>query len=423
MTYASALTHYHRLPALRGLFKPLLRRLVHKMLHRDMWSYWYLTSQSGIMVDPSLKELRRPWANPVVRENIMYSGHLLLMTSLYAMLFDDDEFERAGSLSFRWNTLLWGMGPKMFEYDNRSLQKAVLEEMKRNEWVGVCCEPNLVFVACNQFPIIAIRMNDVRDGTNVLDEVLEKYKSALEKHGMISRNDLYKDWLMLKQSQVVTAKSVGFTAWAAAFINSWNPEFVRVGFTNHATGFITNIDGQIELQNPMVAGAYGATLARGGTDLKDPSQILQDAREFYKANRSRIKFPYNEPTFGYVVQWLSELGKRRTDGQKKLFDGPWTKDILADWPYVDGLDLSQGVDCLRGLWDQQRGDLILTVREWTGRGADIAFDVKNLPSGIWTVFTSRGHSTEHDFPGGGQISVNTTVHGKEEIDFVVFRRA
>ena len=153
MAYAASVTHYHRMPAMRGLFKPLIRQLIHKMLRREVWGYWYLTSQSGIRVDPDLKELRKPWANPVVRENIMYSGHLLLMTSLYAVLFDDDEFEKPGSLTFHWNPLFWGMGPETFEYDNRSLQRAIIEEMERNKWLGVCCEPNLVFVVCNQFPV------------------------------------------------------------------------------------------------------------------------------------------------------------------------------------------------------------------------------------------------------------------------------
>lgn len=153
MAYASALTHYHRLPAMKSLFKRLIYRLIAKMLRREVWGYWYLTSQSGTKLDPDLKELRRPWANPVVRENIMYSGHLLLMTSLYAMLFDDVEFEKPASLTFHWNPLFWGMGPERFEYDNRSLQRAIVDEMERNDWVGVCCEPNLVFVVCNQFPV------------------------------------------------------------------------------------------------------------------------------------------------------------------------------------------------------------------------------------------------------------------------------
>lgn len=152
MTYGAAVAYYHRTPALRSVYKPLIRQLIRKMLHRGCWGYWFNTSHSGKFTDPSLDKLREPWADPVVRENIMYSGHLLLMTSLYAMLFDDDEFEQPESLVFDWNPIFWGERQR-FAYDNRSLQKAILAEMERNKWVGVCCEPNLVFVVCNQFPV------------------------------------------------------------------------------------------------------------------------------------------------------------------------------------------------------------------------------------------------------------------------------
>lgn len=40
-------------------------------------------------------------------------------------------------------------------------------------------------------PIIAMHLNDARDGTNVAEEILSKYKTALEDKGMISRDDLY----------------------------------------------------------------------------------------------------------------------------------------------------------------------------------------------------------------------------------------
>jgi hypothetical protein len=156
MAYAAGLTHYHHLPAMRSYFRSLIRRLIHKMLRREVWGYWFLTSHSGIRVDPDLKELRKPWADPVVKENIMYSGHLLLMISLYAMLFDDDEFERPGAVKFVWDPLFWGMGPELFSYDTQSLQKAILKDMESNGWVGVCCEPNMVFVVCNQFPVSSV---------------------------------------------------------------------------------------------------------------------------------------------------------------------------------------------------------------------------------------------------------------------------
>lgn len=71
MTYAAGAAHYHHLPAMRSMFKTLLEGLIRKMLRREVWSYWYMTSQSGIRADPDLKELRKPWADPICKENIM----------------------------------------------------------------------------------------------------------------------------------------------------------------------------------------------------------------------------------------------------------------------------------------------------------------------------------------------------------------
>jgi hypothetical protein len=153
MAYATAATHFHHQNALGGVYKPLMRQLIHKMLLRQVWGYWFNASLSGKTVDPSLTELRKPWADPIARENIMYSGHLLLMISLYAMLFDDDEFEQQNSIVFHWNPLFFGLGPETFSYDRKSLQETILREMERNGWLGACCEPNAVFVVCNQFPV------------------------------------------------------------------------------------------------------------------------------------------------------------------------------------------------------------------------------------------------------------------------------
>lgn len=58
-----------------------------------------------------------------------------------------------------------------------------------------------------------MRYNDIRDGTNVTEEVLEKYQAAIEKKGMIPSDGLYVDWLSVRQGTVKNAKAVGFTAW------------------------------------------------------------------------------------------------------------------------------------------------------------------------------------------------------------------
>ena len=75
------------------------------------------------------------------------------MVSLYAMLFDSEEFDGEDGLTFDWNPIFWGMGPETFKYSRKSLQNTIIEQMEREKWLGVCCEPNNIFIVCNQFPV------------------------------------------------------------------------------------------------------------------------------------------------------------------------------------------------------------------------------------------------------------------------------
>ncbi|KAF2099441.1 hypothetical protein NA57DRAFT_65513 [Rhizodiscina lignyota] len=474
MAYAAGLAHYHHMPAMRSLFQPLMRNLILKMLRREVWGYWYLTSQSGIRVDPDLKELRKPWADPVVTENIMYSGHLLLMTSLYAWLFDSDEFEKPGSIVFNWDPIFWGFGPEAFKYDNRSLQRAILNEMERSGWAGVCCEPNLVFVVCNQFPLIAMRYNDVRDGTDTIGEILPKYRAATAERKMIQTDDsLYVNAWRMRQKNVMPAHGLDFTAWANAFMNTWNSDFVRSVYDKQSLGYITNIDGKTEVQHTMVGTKFRELVNKEGA-APDSPETLKHAKEFFFSNKGMIKFPYTQPTFGYVVKWLSELGKTAElnalldyadarlkptwengglfyprndqqvdedanwthmdpftgnaaigygrfnveDGQKKMWDHPWTREDVAKRPYVDGLDLSQDVDCLRGSWDEDMQGMIVTLKSWDAAVHKISFTVKNLPNGHkWAVYRNGALSTT---TSASNIDIRDAV-GEEELDIVILK--
>jgi len=75
------------------------------------------------------------------------------MASLHAMLFNDDKYDQEGALTFHHNPVFWGMGPETFSYTRTSLQEAIVKEMERENWMGVCCEPNSIFIVCNQFPV------------------------------------------------------------------------------------------------------------------------------------------------------------------------------------------------------------------------------------------------------------------------------
>lgn len=69
------------------------------------------------------------------------------------MLFDDDRYEAPGALTFVHDPLFYGFGPEEFSYTRSTLQDVVLDSMAREGWLGVCCEPNAIFVVCNQFHV------------------------------------------------------------------------------------------------------------------------------------------------------------------------------------------------------------------------------------------------------------------------------
>ncbi|PVH90850.1 hypothetical protein DM02DRAFT_678372 [Periconia macrospinosa] len=455
IAYAVGVAHFHRLPAARSMFKKLLDQIIHKMLLRDVWGYWFNASLSGSYVDPGRTELRKPWVNPIPRENIMYSGHLLMMTSMYAMLFDDDRFEKPGSLTLTWDPFLWDLGTQKFVYDNRSIQAAILAEMDREKWIGVCCEPNLVFVVCNQFPIIGMRYNDFRDGTNVAEEVLEKYKKAWEKKGMIAQNGLYVDWYFVNQDRTAPPSDICFTAWTNAYMNTWNSELVKSLYHKQALGYITIVDGQVRLHDHDFAKEYrklaeAESLEHNKVPIQDTAARVAEARALRAVNRPPPE-RLADPVLGCVLQWLSELGKTTElqglldyadaslnptwengglfyprqdpkldrgdvwahmdpftgnagiaygrlnvpDGQKIMWEKPWTREYLAKRPWIDGIDLSQGVDTLRGLWDDDNSAIILTLRTWHGNQVIVELVGRNLDAGFWAVYVN-GELLKHD---------------------------
>jgi hypothetical protein len=75
------------------------------------------------------------------------------MVSLFTMLFDDHRYNEPDGIVLDWNPLFWGMGPEKFTYTRTSLQDVILKQMEEESWMGVCCEPNMIFIVCNQFPV------------------------------------------------------------------------------------------------------------------------------------------------------------------------------------------------------------------------------------------------------------------------------
>lgn len=58
-----------------------------------------------------------------------------------------------------------------------------------------------------------MRYNDSRNDTNVINEVLPKYKAAWGGGSMFASNGLIVDWYRVNQKNMAQPMSLGFTAW------------------------------------------------------------------------------------------------------------------------------------------------------------------------------------------------------------------
>ena len=69
-----------------------------------------------------------------------------------------------------------------------------------------------------------------------------------------------------------------------------------------------------------------------------------------------------------------------------MWEKPWTREDVEGRPWVDGVSLGSGVDCLRGVWDEEERAMVLSLRTWDGRKQTQGVSVKALHSVTWAVY-------------------------------------
>lgn len=262
-------------------------------------------------------------------------------------------------------------------------------------------------------------------------------------------------------------------------MNSWNSKVIYSNFDRQLKGFVTTYNG-VRLHTPSVGHRIRQLAAENVEDETNSAKTVAKAVKMTKElgpvpgiGREKL------PTLGYLAQWFSELGKEELlngildyadkhlnptwvdgglyyprndalvndeydwcfvdpktgnasigygrlnvqDGQKKMYENPWTSATLATKPYVEGLDFTQGVDFLRGSWEEAESALILTVRSWDGNAHSLEPKISNLSKGTWGIYL-RGRLLRVELveEQGASISVPMEIElGEDEVDLVLLR--
>jgi hypothetical protein len=341
MTYAMSLAHYHHLPAAPGFFKADFDRIVHKMMLRDVWENWIDISPSSPLFDPNFKQAKPHNWNPVSDENIMYSGHLNAMAALYSYYFEDNKYDEVGSIRFtsglarflehRGDATLGQVGDlkvdeawlkaNVADYNLQSLNDVIYWQNVANGYMGVACEPNQIFVVCNQFPMLGFRFQDLRKGTGVADELARGYKAAWARKGFMMPNgkDIHRQWK--KSGDRVYGPS---SPWTYAFLNPVNRDIVQETYP-----FVRKTMGKMNPDGTYVAyptaqwEAVRKTVDAGGAF----PQPIRDPDAFATGSTSLLFSEMGDPNlqahFAYVDKYMSPTWKNGGlyyPRSSKLFD-------------------------------------------------------------------------------------------------------
>jgi hypothetical protein len=445
MTYFFATEQYFKLPAYSELLKPRIDRLIQKMQEKQVWQYWAVRSKGVDFLEPNLDTPYPEQRDPVISENIMYSGHLGHMIALYEMLYRDLKWSEPDSIVLKWSDT------EQFVYNNHSLQKLMYDQMMNNSWHSIACEPNAVFAECNQHPILSFMLYDQVHGTNYAEArkpfldfflknsfinpvthetcllylVKQKTKITQEFASFGNSLSLYTvplAWL----GQIIINSSVS-NGWNGAFMHAWEPALIERHYPYQKAKHVIDDGSTAHLKSEMItdqiATPFFAMLAAEVGDTVTRDKLVAWCNSYYKAEwvNGMLVYPVGADT--YINQqpdksytpWPQNLTgvlvafavANPHDGIKTLHNNPFTQKNF-DAPQLTGVDFPN-VLLKRAIYDFEKEALIMT----TAGGAetpsgDTSFNVTKLdPTRTWELFMDG--VSQGNYSGVSLISITVPL--------------
>jgi hypothetical protein len=100
-----------------------------------------------------------PPADPVVQDNVQFSGHLGTMLGLFERAGGDDRYDRG----FRLADPASGVA---YDYTHSGVAERIVSQMRANYFHGVACEPACAYVPCNNHAMTCNAIHDATHGTD-----------------------------------------------------------------------------------------------------------------------------------------------------------------------------------------------------------------------------------------------------------------
>lgn len=273
-------------PAYRDLLQRQLLDLCERMIDRRTW-FW----------TPHYWDYGDDPPDPCKYENVMYTGHLTQMMCLYELITGDKRYSEEG-----WD-FVWTDGRKT-HYTLEKAVRGLYEQSKASPTGGICCEPGLVFSACNSHSAASFMLHDLIHGTNYAEANTRWYEWM--KVNFRNKIPFTREFLYVTYNQndgyFIPVGDVGADGWTLGFSYPWFPDrsFLDAGwkYIDTTIRWISPAANQCYAKNNQVVGCCGG----GSLGVANGFALLTGVQAVgHDAPRVRKLHNWLEANFGKTV--------------------------------------------------------------------------------------------------------------------------
>lgn len=297
-SYALALMS-QRTPAYRTPYAEAIKGAVEKMLRVAAWGYWRVPAgaQAGVagqghvavLTAPHQRGPLGPPSDPIVRDNLQYSGHLSTMLGLYEKVSGDCRFDSPFTLEDEES------GAR-YTYTHGEVAGRIYTQMRESGFGGVCCERGMAYVPCNNYSLASNALHDLLHGTDYSRANGRWLKTVRDK--MVLKGPAVRGVFgtsYVKDFHLATPVAFNFTdVWGLAFLLPFDRPLVRrlygkfkkKAVRREGEGAYVDSSGmseRMEISDVPINTGFGLILARGVGDLKLADDLLRYAKSTFNA--------------------------------------------------------------------------------------------------------------------------------------------
>lgn len=420
-------------PAYRRPYVEALGAACERMRDVRVWGYWRqpvadptrpAPTESGhlaVLLAPHGRRVLGPPADPIIQNNVQFSGHFSTVLGLYERLTGDDRYDRPFVLADPESGVV-------YEYTHTAVAERIQVQMAQNTFGGVCCEDGVAYVACNNHALSSNALHDAIHGT-CFSAVNAGWLRHVRRK-MVLRGPALRGLFAvcyLRDVHLSAPVAFNFTdAWGLAFLLPFDPALARRLYprlrrrltdAGRAGALLASapLSEKMEISDVPLNTAFALIAARGVGDARTADRLAAYAGAAFGHRWDGAALSYaGAPRTLHSTALYALANVAGGDALPRLFHAP----PPADGPLLDRVITEGGtIGVARAEYDPAGRALHLALERLgpDGPPVPVTLTCAGLP-GVTTVRSAPGPPPDWAFdPATGRLTVRLLVAGRHAL--------